>query len=131
MPFAPRLVDCLLIAGGSAVGGVARHLLAGWMQSRGGGKDVAAFPWGIFAVNVSGCFLLGLLMTVLAERRPDAWPGWRLLLGIGFLGGYTTFSTLLYDTWRLGPRIGFLNLAASAAAGWAATALASRLARFL
>lgn len=129
MLFAPRLLDCLLIAGGSALGGVARYLLAGWLQSRSTGKDT--FPWGIFVVNVSGCFLLGLLLTVLAERRPDAWPGWRLLLGVGFLGGYTTFSTLLYDTWRLGPRIGFLNLAASAAAGWAATALAARLSRLL
>lgn len=121
------LIDCLLVGAGSAAGGVCRYLLNAWIHSRTTtGSD---FPWGIFWVNVSGCFLLAFLYTYLDLRRPDAWSGWKPLVGVGFLGGYTTFSTLLWDTWRLGPRVGFINLIASGIAGYAATTLAAVLAR--
>jgi len=123
--FKPALADCLLVALGSGAGGLARYLLGGWVSGRTG----PGFPWGTFVVNVSGCFLLGLLMGVLGERQPTPWPGWRLLLGVGFLGGYTTFSTLMYETWRLGPRVGGLNFLASGAAGYLATLVGARLAR--
>ncbi len=121
----PTLANCLLVALGSGLGGVTRYLLGTWLTARAG----AGFPWGTFAVNVSGCFLLALLMTVVTERSPSAWVGWRLLLGVGFLGGYTTFSALLYETWRLGPRGVWLYLAGSALAGYLATVLGARLAR--
>jgi fluoride exporter len=116
----------LLVAIGSALGGVARYLLGGWLATKIQPMP-DSFPWGIFVVNVTGCFLLGALSTYLNERGASAWAGWRPLVGVGFLGGYTTFSTLLWDTWRLGPKTGFLNLIGSGIAGYIATALAARL----
>ena len=54
------------------------------------------FPLGTFVINVSGAFLIGLLMTLLTERfKPH--PNWRLLLVVGVLGGYTTFSSFEYE----------------------------------
>jgi CrcB protein len=81
---------------GGGAGSVLRYAIAGWVQGAAG----AAFPWGTFAVNVSGCFVIGALATLLAERSllgPDA----RLFLLVGMLGGYTTFSTFGLETWRL------------------------------
>ena len=82
----PGAADLAAIAVGGGIGSVARYLLSSAFPAGHG------FPWAIFAVNVSGCFLLGLLMVYLLE----VWPPRRLLrpfLGIGLLGGYTTFST--------------------------------------
>lgn len=112
--------DCLLVALGGAAGSVARYLVGGWIAHWATVRGQAVFPWGILAVNVTGCFLLGWLMAFLLGRTPGTWNGWRPLLAVGFLGGYTTFSTLMYDVWRLGPRTGLLNLALSAAAGYVA-----------
>ncbi|GAB4456435.1 MAG: hypothetical protein OHK0029_14350 [Armatimonadaceae bacterium] len=122
----PTLLGCVLVALGSGAGGVCRYLLGSWIAQRT--EQANGFPWGIFAVNVAGCFLLGFLSTYLGTRE-NAWSGWKLLLGIGFLGGFTTFSTLLWDTWRLGPRIGMLNLLASGMAGYIAVTLAVAAAR--
>jgi len=58
------------------------------------------FPWATFAINVSGCLLIGVLMVLVT----DVWPGHRLLrpfLGTGLLGGYTTFSTYVVDVQHL------------------------------
>jgi CrcB protein len=60
----------------------------------------AGFPWATFAINVSGCLLIGVLMVLVT----DVWPGHRLLrpfLGTGLLGGYTTFSTYVVDAQHL------------------------------
>jgi CrcB protein len=60
----------------------------------------SGFPWATFAINVSGCVLIGVLMVLVT----DVWPGHRLLrpfLGTGLLGGYTTFSTYMVDTQHL------------------------------
>lgn len=57
----------------------------------------AGFPWATFAVNVLGCFLIGVLMVLISE----VWPAHRLarpFLGVGVLGGFTTFSTYAMDT---------------------------------
>jgi len=54
------------------------------------------FPWGTFAVNVSGSLVIGLVMALLIAR--DADPAYRLLLVTGFLGGYTTFSSFSFET---------------------------------
>ena len=87
----------LLIAGaGGFLGTVARYLVALWVGQKWG----RSFPLGTFCVNISGSFLIGLLMTLLAERL-FADPRWRIFLVIGFLGGYTTFSSFEYETGRL------------------------------
>ncbi len=82
----PGVADLVAIAIGGGIGSVARYLLSVAFPAGHG------FPWAIFAVNVSGCFCLGLLMVYLL----DVWPPRRYLrsfLAIGLLGGYTTFST--------------------------------------
>ena len=92
----------LLVALGSAVGGVTRWGVGLWVAHKFG----TAFPYGTLAINVSGCFLLGWIATVLSERLvpPTAWlssDDLRLLVGVGFCGGYTTFSTFGYEADRL------------------------------
>ncbi len=73
-----------------------RFALAGWVQSRAG----AAFPWGTLAVNLVGCFAIGLLVPLLQERSVIG-PSGRLFLLVGVLGGFTTFSTFGLETWHL------------------------------
>jgi CrcB protein len=81
-------VTLLLVALGGALGSVLRYKIDGWVQAGAGG----AFPWGILVVNVTGCFVAGLLMTVLLERTSVS-DEVRTGLLVGVLGGYTTFST--------------------------------------
>jgi CrcB protein len=109
----------LAIAFAGALGAVGRYWLDGAVSRRTGG----GFPWGTFAVNVTGSFLLGLLFTLLTERyRVDPWL--RSGLTIGFLGAYTTFSTLSLETYRLledgAPGLAAANALGSLAAGLAA-----------
>jgi CrcB protein len=78
-----------------AAGALARYGLEGVISRR-----ATAFPWGTFVVNISGAFLLGLLFTLLTERFIVA-PWLRSAITIGFLGAYTTFSTLTLETFRL------------------------------
>ena len=81
------------LAGG--VGAVSRFVVDGLVRT----KVSAAFPVGTVLINVSGSFLLGLVTgLVLARAAPDAL---RLVVGTGFLGGYTTFSTASFETVRL------------------------------
>jgi CrcB protein len=82
----PGVADLAAIAAGGGLGSLARYLLSQAFPAGHG------FPWAIFAVNVSGCLLLGALMVYLL----DVWPPRRFLrpfLAIGLIGGYTTFST--------------------------------------
>lgn len=60
-------------------------------------QRVGQFPWATFAINVTGCLLLGILVVVLAERFPPNRYA-RPFLGTGILGGYTTFSTYAVET---------------------------------
>ena len=86
--------DLALVAGGSAVGGVARYVLAAQVDAR----LLACwpgFPWGTFLVNALGCLAIGLL-----APWSDT-PGVRLGLMVGVLGGFTTFSAFGLQTWTL------------------------------
>src|SRR5690242_5033852 len=81
------------VAAGSAVGGVARFLVASFIQQRAG----PSFPVGTLIVNITGSLALGFLMR-LALSTPAISAEVRTLLTTGFCGGYTTFSTFSYDT---------------------------------
>lgn len=85
----------LVVFFGAGIGGVARYVLGGLVQQAAG----ATFPWGTVFINVTGSFLLGVLYVLLEGSLAS--PHWRAFLGIGFCGGYTTFSTFSYETARL------------------------------
>ena len=87
--------NVLLVAAGGAIGAAARYLLGGFVQAHLG----PGFPWGTFFVNVTGSFLIGVVL-VLVERGTLPSEA-RLFLAVGILGGYTTFSTFSYETLRL------------------------------
>jgi CrcB protein len=86
----------LFLAVGGAFGAVSRYLVQGWVQDLTGGR----FPWGTFAVNISGSFVLGLVFA-LAMDRAILSPEVRVPVMIGFIGSYTTFSTLMLESWTL------------------------------
>jgi CrcB protein len=109
-------VTLVLIGIGGAFGSVARYLVDGWVLDRVG----ASFPFGTLAVNLTGAFVLGLLSALTIDRSllpADI----RAPVMIGFLGAYTTFSTLMLESWRLVERgdvaWGTLNLLGSAGLG--------------
>jgi CrcB protein len=89
-------MNYLIIGAGGFVGAITRYILAVWIGERWG----RSFPLGTFIINVTGSFLIGLLMTLMAERFTEN-PQWRLLLVVGFLGAYTTFSSFEYETGAL------------------------------
>jgi CrcB protein len=80
------------IAAGGALGALSRYGLTTAVPDGSG-----SFPWGTFLVNILGCALIGVLMTLLLEVWV-AHPLWRPFLGIGILGGFTTFSTYAVQT---------------------------------
>ena len=91
------MIQNVLIVGiGGFAGAVVRYALAVWIGQAWG----RSFPLGTFVINVSGSFLIGLLMTLFTERY-SVDPAWRLLFVVGFLGAYTTFSTFEYETGKL------------------------------
>ncbi len=86
----------VMIALGGAAGATLRYVIDAFVSDRAGG----AFPWGTLVVNVSGSLILGMLFALTVERGvlPAAVRGPVL---IGFIGAYTTFSTLMLESWRL------------------------------
>jgi CrcB protein len=107
------------IALGGALGAISRYVLGVWVYKRLG----TAFPYGTFVINMSGCFLIGLIVTIL-DLRTGMSNAWRLAIPIGFIGAYTTFSTFEYETLRAAqggqPGIAFLNVALSVVVGYLA-----------
>ena len=90
-------MNILLVGLGGALGSISRYLLGNWMQSLSKNVD---FPFGILAVNLIGCFVIGLL-SQLAESRGIFTPEYRAFVFIGILGGFTTFSSFGNDTINL------------------------------
>ncbi len=86
----------LLIAGFGALGCVTRYFLSGWVYGLLG----RSFPYGTFAVNIVGAFIIGLIMEM-GMRSTLIPANLRTGLTVGFLGGLTTFSTFSYETFRL------------------------------
>ena len=105
------------IAAAGAVGALARYGLEGFVSRRASG----AFPWGTFAVNISGAFVLGFVFTLMTEQFAVA-PWIRGAITIGLLGAYTTFSTLSFETYRL-LEDGAIGIAAANAFGSLAAGL--------
>lgn len=90
------MVPVLLIGVGGFAGAIARYLLDSRISAWSGG----ALPWGTFVVNISGSFAVGLLFALLIER-PALPAEFRGPLMIGFIGAFTTFSTLTLESWRM------------------------------
>ena len=116
-----------VISAGGVLGALTRYGLGdAWPHQPG------AFPWTTWAINVSGCLVIGMLSVWIARFRPHQ----RLLrpfLGVGFLGGYTTFSTAMVDVLQAPTATGvaylFATLLGALLAVWAGTVLAERLPR--
>ena len=85
----------LWVALGGALGTLARYTISVWLYERLGTR----FPFGTFVINVTGCFLIGLSLSVL-DAHVELSPAWRLAIPTGFIGAYTTFSTFEYETLR-------------------------------
>lgn len=84
-------MNTLLVAIGGALGAAGRYLIGGWVQSLAG----PGFPLGTFFVNVTGSLIIGIILG-LVERGALSGQA-RLLLAVGLMGGYTTFSSFSYD----------------------------------
>jgi CrcB protein len=120
----------LWICLGGAAGTGARYLLSGWLLRTAG----PGFPWGTLAVNVTGSFLLGLIMQV-ALATDLISPTLRLALSTGVMGGFTTYSTFNYETLQYLQRnewpAAFANVAATLLVCLAAGALGVLTGRLL
>jgi len=81
------------------IGGCLGSILRFWLGSYIGGKMGTRFPYGTLVINVTGSFLIGLVFALLTARTRWS-PNWRYLIPIGFIGGYTTFSSFEYETLR-------------------------------
>jgi CrcB protein len=123
-------MDLIWIGVGGAGGAIARYLVDTSVSSRVGG----AFPFGTLVVNVSGSLILGLLFAMVTERAllPSELRGPAM---IGFVGAYTTFSTLMLETWRLvedgAPALAAANAVGSVLLGLVAIVVGLTIGRYL
>lgn len=120
----------LYVSLGAIFGANARYLVGLWAAERLG----VFFPYGTMIVNITGCFLIGLL-NGLAEIGLNVSPNLRLLLTVGFLGSYTTFSSFGYESMNLLRMGGFwaalTNILINIVIGLAAVALGMHTARMV
>lgn len=107
----------LMVGIGGFLGSIARFWLGGYI----GAKMGTRYPYGTMVINCTGCFLIGFIVTLMAERTHWS-PNWRYLIPIGFIGAYTTFSTFEYETFRAMQEgdilIAFLNVMISVIVGF-------------
>jgi CrcB protein len=108
-----------MVGMGGFIGAIARFTLGSYIGNRMGSR----FPYGTLVINISGSFLIGFILAMLAQRSAAS-PNWRYLIPIGFIGAYTTFSTFEYETLRTAQDgqilVAFANVALSVIAGFAA-----------
>lgn len=119
--------NIVVVGAGSFIGGAARYLVS--LMMKGVGKG---FPWATLAVNLVGCFLIGLLWGLFSKNGTDG-GNWALFLTVGLCGGFTTFSTFSKEALMMlqaGNIWGFAGyIAISVAAGIALVALGYSLVR--
>lgn len=124
------LSAALLVGLGGFFGAIARWLVGLAVARRLG----VEWPWGTFVINVSGCLVIGFFVTLTSERLV-VHEGWRLLVPVGFVGAYTTFSTYELETARLVAEGAWTRalgyVLASTVVGFVAVVSASWLARRL
>jgi CrcB protein len=117
----------LLVMAGAALGGVGRFIIGSAINAR--------YPqrgwYGTVIVNLTGCFLIGVVMTMILQRNAN--PNWRFFLVVGVLGGYTTFSSFAFETYGLIKDgdfgRGLVNVAVSVIGGYIAVWCGALLAR--
>jgi len=118
----------LMVLLGGGFGSLARYVVAIAINSRVGNR----FPLGTVVINITGSFLIGVLMILLTEKF-QMHENWRLLLVVGFLGGYTTFSSFEFETYQAVHSgdywIGLLNVLGSVTLGFAGVWLGAVIAR--
>jgi fluoride exporter len=90
------LQKLLLIGLAGALGTLARYGLGGLVQAHAG----KVFPWGTVVVNLLGCLVFGMVWASLEERWPTSGQT-RIIILVGFMGGFTTFSTYMFETEQL------------------------------
>ncbi|HEY1555114.1 MAG TPA: fluoride efflux transporter CrcB [Kofleriaceae bacterium] len=124
-----RVQNILVVGIGGFLGSVLRYLVGLWTQARGW----TAFPWATLIVNVMGCFLITLILTIAAAITMKT--NLRLFLTTGIMGGLTTYSTFDYETTKLfqdgSPLSAVANLGATVVACFVAGLLGIALARLL
>ena len=120
----------LMIALGGGLGSIARF----WVGSAVGGRMGVRFPYGTLVVNITACFIIGFSLTWFGERA-EVSPAWRYLVAVGFIGGYSTFSTYEWETlstlrsgaFALASLYALGSMALGLAATWCGAALAETI----